>query len=289
MIFLLLSIVCATYLVLCFKYLEKFGIKNLHAIVFNYLTCVITGIIVSQEIPDVSVIVHKPWFPFAVFLGFSFFCIFNIMGYVANNIGVTVTSVASKLSMVIPVTAAILLYHDSFTILKAISVLLALTAVFLTSLTEKSHEKNLEVKGLLMAFLIFLGSGVGDALVNYASVRLMRPEEFHSFNIMIFTFASLCGVIVLIFQGINLKRSIPLKAAAGGILLGIPNYFSLLFLIKALNVPGWKSSVVFPINNMGIVVLTAVCAFILFREKLLKVNLIGIGLALIAILLMIFA
>src|SRR6476620_5335174 len=98
MIFLLLSIVCSTYLVLSFKYFERFGIKNLHAIVFNYLTCVTTGIIMSHQIPDVAVIANKPWFPFAIFLGFSFFCIFNLMGYVANNIGVTVASVASKLS-----------------------------------------------------------------------------------------------------------------------------------------------------------------------------------------------
>ena len=289
MIFLLLSIVCATYLVLCFKYFEKFRIENLHAIVFNYLTCVITGIIMLHERPDVSAIVHKPWFPFAAFLGCSFFCVFNIMGYVANNIGVTVTSVASKLSMVIPVTAAVLLYHDPFTALKGIAVFLALAAVFLASLTEKSREKHMEIKGLILALLIFLGSGIGDALVNYASVKLMRADEFNSFTVVIFTFASLCGIMVLMFQMIYLKRSVPLKAVAGGILLGVPNYFSLLFLIKALRIPGWKSSVIFPINNMGIVVLTAVCAFIFFREKLLKVNLIGIGLALIAILLMIFA
>lgn len=247
------------------------------------------GIIMSHQIPDVAMIVQKPWFPFAVYLGFSFFCIFNLMGYVANNIGVTVTSVASKLSMVIPVTAAILLYHDSFPFLNIIAVLLALAAVFLVSLTEKSHAKHMEVKGLLLAFLIFLGSGIGDSIVNYASVKLMRADEFNSFNVVLFSFASLCGIVVLIFQSNYLKRSVPLKAVAGGILLGIPNYFSLLFLIKALHIPGWKSSVVFPINNMGIVVLTAVCAFILFREKLLKANLIGLGLALVAILLMIFA
>jgi hypothetical protein len=51
MIFLLLSIVCSTYLVLSFRYFERFGLKNLHAIVFTYITCVITGIIMSIEIP----------------------------------------------------------------------------------------------------------------------------------------------------------------------------------------------------------------------------------------------
>ena len=189
------------------------------------------------------------------------------MGYVANNIGVTVTSVAKQIVHGYSGDAAILLYHDSFTFLNVIAVLLALAAVFLASLTEKSHAKHMEMTGLLLAFLIFLGSGTGDSLVNYASVKLMRADEFNSFNLVLFSFASLCGIVVLIFQSIYLKRTVPLKAVAGGILLGIPNYFSLLFIIKALHVPGWKSSVVFPINNMGIVVLTAICAFILFRKN----------------------
>jgi drug/metabolite transporter (DMT)-like permease len=250
---------------------------------------VITGVLVSKEIPDVAAVVHKSWFWFAAFLGCSFFCIFNLMGYVANNIGVTVTSVASKLSMVIPVTVAVFLYHDSITPFKLIAVALALAAVCLSSITEESHEKHLELRGLFFAFIIFLASGMNDSLVNYSSVKLMSASEFNAFNIVIFSFASLCGICTLLFQRIFQQESIPLKAIAGGVLLGVHNYFSLLFLIKALNIPGWHSSVIFPINNMGVVALTAVCAYLLFREKLSKKNLIGIALALIAIAMIIFA
>jgi len=289
MIALPLSIICATYLVLCFKYFEKFGIENLQAITFNYIVCVITGVLVSREVPDVAVVIHKAWFPFAAFLGCCFFCIFNLMGYVANNIGVTVASVASKLSMVIPVTVAVFLYHDLFSPLKIIAVILALIAVYLSSITEESHEKHLEVRGLILAFVIFIGSGLDDSLVNYASVKLMGDDEFNAFNIAIFSFAALCGIVSVAFQGIFSKKTIPLKAIAGGIALGIPNYFSLLFLMEALRIPGWHSSVIFPINNLGIVVLTAVCAFLLFKEQFSRVNLIGIAIAIIAIGLMIFA
>src|SRR6185295_10460368 len=254
MIALPLSIICSTYLVLCFKYFERFGIKNLPAIAFNYITCVITGLLVSRNMPDVAVVIHKLWFPYAAFLGCCFFCIFNLMGYVASNIGVTVTSVASKLSMVIPVTVAVFLYHDSFTLFKLIAVLLALVAVYLTSITEESHEKHLELRGLILAFLIFLGSGMNDSLVNYATVKLMSASEFNMFNIVIFFFASLCGIFTLFVQGIFRRQTIPLKAVVGGVALGVPNYFSLLFLIQALRIPGWNSSVIFPVNNMGVVV-----------------------------------
>jgi drug/metabolite transporter (DMT)-like permease len=287
MIALPLSILSATFLVLSFKYFERFGIRNLHAIVFNYITCVITGLLMSQEFPDISILVHRPWFPFAAFLGCCFFCVFNLMGYVANNVGVTVASVASKLSLVIPVIVAVFLYGDSFTILKGMALLLALIAVFLTSITKATHDKHIEAKGLVLAFIIFLSSGLNDSLVNYASVKLMNNDEFHDFNILIFTFASLSGVLVLLWRVLFRNEMVPFKAVIGGVILGVPNYFSLLFIIKALHIPGWNSSVIFPINNMGIVVLTAVCALILFKEKLLNANVIGIGLALAAILLLI--
>ncbi|MFI5134984.1 MAG: EamA family transporter, partial [Chitinophagales bacterium] len=136
MIALPLSIISATYLVVCFKYFERFEIKNLHAIVFNYITCVITGILFSREIPSLSVI-HKPWFPVAAILGCSFFTIFNLMGYVARNIGLTMTSVASKLSMIIPVTVAIILYHQPLTLIKVIAILLAIVAVIFTSIKKE--------------------------------------------------------------------------------------------------------------------------------------------------------
>src|SRR5437762_1810633 len=133
---LLLSILCATFLVVCLKSFDRFGIETLPAIVFNYIACVVTGMIVSKEIPVPAVVIHKEWFPVAVILGCSFFLIFNLMGFVARNIGVTVTSIASKLSMVIPVTVAIILYHDPFSFVKIISILIALIAVYLSSDTE---------------------------------------------------------------------------------------------------------------------------------------------------------
>jgi len=183
---LLLSILCATFLVVCLKSFDRFKIETLPAIVFNYFTCVIIGMIISNKIPSPAIVIHKPWFPFAVIIGISFFFIFNLMGFVARNIGVTVTSIASKLSMVIPVSAAIIFYHDPFSFVNILSVLLALVAVYLSSITREAHEKHIETKGLLLAFLIFIGSGINDSMVSYASLKLMPPGEFNTFNIVIF-------------------------------------------------------------------------------------------------------
>lgn len=286
MIFLLLSIGCSTYLVVVLKYFKLHHINARQAIVVNYVTCVVTGILVGGDVPDMGVL-HQDWFPLTVFLGCSFFFIFNLMAFVSANISVTVTSVSGKISMVIPVVMAVLLYNQEMTFIKISAMILALLAVYLTAKVPEENKQSLHAKGMLLAFLIFIGSGINDAVINYALYYFLQPEEFAIFNISIFAIAAITGIAAEVCSFLFTKKQVSLKSIAGGILLGIPNYFSMLFLLKALAIPGWESSVIFPINNMGIVVLSAVCGLLLFRERFSKTNVAGILLALVAISLMI--
>ncbi len=288
MIALPLSIILSTYLVVCFKFFDKYKINSLQAIVFNYIACVITGLIVSPQIANPVTIIHENWFLVAVILGCCFFCIFNLMAFVTKTSGITVTSVSSKLSMIIPITVAIALYHEKLTPLKIVSLLLAMVAVYLSSVKRKEGKQEIDMRGILLAFLVFIGSGLDDTLVNFASKKLMQPDDHTNFNISIFSFAALCGVVVLLYDAIFLRKAIQLKSIIAGIILGIPNYFSLLYLIKALSIPNWDSSVIFPINNMGIVVLSAISSYLIFSEKFSRANLAGIAIGIIAIGLMIF-
>ena len=74
-----------------------------------------------------------------------------------------------------------------------------------------------------------------------------------------------------------------MKNVAGGLLLGIPNYGSLYFWIQALKVLkikfNWDSSTLFPINNIGVVCLSALIGFLLFKETFSMRKLIGFVLA----------
>jgi uncharacterized membrane protein len=76
------------------------------------------------------------------------------------------------------------------------------------------------------------------------------------------------------------------KNIIAGIFLGIPNYFSIYFLFKALNFYLNNSAAVFPINNVGIVVASTLFAVLIFSEKLNRKNVIGFVLAIISIILM---
>lgn len=288
MIALLLSMICSTYLVVVLRYFRVYDIDARQAIVVNYITCVITGMAISGDVPTLQVI-DEAWFPLALFLGCSFLLIFNLMAFVSAHISITLTSVAGKISMVIPVTVAVFLYGQEMTIAKSAAMLLALAAVYLVSKTPESNQQPMHAKGLLLAFLIFIGSGINDSVINYALYHLLAPDQFALFNIMIFGFAALTGAVIYTGRFIFFKAPFSARSVAGGIMLGIPNYFSMMFLLEALANPAWESSVIFPLNNMGIVVLTACCGLILFRERFGAIHMAGLLLALVSIALMIGA
>jgi multidrug transporter EmrE-like cation transporter len=68
------------------------------------------------------------------------------------------------------------------------------------------------------------------------------------------------------------------RHVAGGLILGVPNYGSMLFLLMALD-SGLEGSFVFPVINVGIIIFTTIGAVWLFREHLSNLNRIGIALA----------
>jgi uncharacterized membrane protein len=78
------------------------------------------------------------------------------------------------------------------------------------------------------------------------------------------------------------------RSILAGIAIGIPNYFSIWFLVNVLKQYKGNSSAIIPINNMGIVLLSSVLAWLMFKEKLSALNLVGIILALGAIALIAF-
>ena len=93
------------------------------------------------------------------------------------------------------------------------------------------------------------------------------------------------GIGAFVVQGFMGTLRITGKNILGGIALGIPNFFSIYFLVMALRSEGFESSSIFTINNVAIVLVSTVLGIALFREKLILKNWIGIALAIISILL----
>src|SRR5690606_8296622 len=108
MTYLVLSILFSTVLYVIFKLFTRFKINTLHAIIVNYIVALTIGFSVSSIEINPSSIYQSSWFFGALALGFLFIFIFNIMAITAQRNGLSVVSVASKMSLVIPIVFGII-------------------------------------------------------------------------------------------------------------------------------------------------------------------------------------
>jgi uncharacterized membrane protein len=125
-------------------------------------------------------------------------------------------------------------------------------------------------------------------MIKYVEQAFINPGNQDVYLITAFCVAALAGWLILFYLFITKKQRPSGKAMLAGIGIGVPNYFSIWTLLRALKGYSGNSSAIIPINNMGIVLLTAIVAWLIFKEKLSTTNWLGIALSLGAIALIAF-
>ena len=286
MINLVLSILSSTSLFVIFKYFDAFKINTLQAIVVNYFVASIFGLTHANAFGKLTTVSSQPWFFGALILGLSFISIFFIMAKTSQENGVSVASVAGKMSLAIPVVCGVILYNESLSLLKVLGIILALGAVYLTSAKEKK-ENSIVKGGLLFPILLFLGSGIIDTFLKYIETNYVKDVPFFSGSI--FAFAFLLGSLILLTRVLLKKEVLEFKNVIAGVIIGIPNYFSIIYFIKSLQINHLDTSVIFTINNVGIVLACTLVGILLFKEKLSFKNSIGVITAIVGIILVTIA
>lgn len=277
MIYLLLSILASSLIYLCFKNIKKQGAHNFSVILTNYWIAGLTGVIVAWNMaPNTNITL--PLLMFAAILGFTFITIFIVMSNTTQVHGVGTASVASKMSVVIPVCIGLIAYQESLSPGKLIGLVLALISVYLVSYS-KNKSKSAQ---WWLPVLLFIGSGIIDTLLKKGQLLFHGNGLSYWLIPLIFMFAAIYGTAYGLFTK---KLQLQKKEIKLGITLGAINYASILFLILTLAQPTFESSAIFPINNVGVVTLSAIFGFTIYKEQITKSKVIGIALAIIATLL----
>jgi len=281
MIPLILSILSSTLILLIFKISERIKIDVFSIIVINYLAASLLGFFLNnlsfQEI-DWS---EANWLFFAFVIGFFFIIMFFIIGLSTQKAGIGVTSIASKMSVVIPMLFSIVVYSEIISGIKCAGIIIALFAVVFS--VYKKREKSVDYKHIYLPVALFFGIGIIDSLVKYSQAEYIDDALLPMFTAGSFSMAFISGIVLTIFRKVPLKRFLNLKSVIAGTLLGSANFGSMYFLIKALNTNVLDSSVIFAINNIGIIALSIMFGLIFFNEKITRLNWIGIIFSFLAI------
>ncbi|WP_027419429.1 DMT family transporter [Crocinitomix catalasitica] len=279
---LILGILFFVIVLVLFKLFDRNKVDILQAIVTNYLVAGTIGYISSNNQLSIDEIFVLPWLPLASLIGILFILVFNFLAFSTQKNGFAISTIANKMSVILPVIASIYLYNESLTWLKSIGVLLALVGIVFSSLS-KNKELSFEKKYLSIILVIFIGQGISDIIFNYVQHHYIDENTAPFFISTIFLTAFIFGLIYLMTLAIMGKTKLRIKNVAWGIAVGIPNYLTVFYFFKALEENFLESSQIYPILNIGIILISTMIGLIFFKEKLSKLNWIGIIVSMVAI------
>lgn len=293
MFLLAICILFNTYISIVFKLFAKFDIRVLQAIIVNYFVCTLTASVIMGRPSITTEVIEKPWLGAALGIGLTFVVTFNLFAQTVQRFGVVAGSIFQKMSLIAPTIAAIIYYGDSASVIKVLGIILAITSIFVISLSGSSthsEEGKKRMNPILWLFPIFtfLGSCLVDGGLFYVNQTGLASSLDIDFIATLFFFAGCFGILFVIFDYFKNGTTFRLKDIFAGFALGIPNFFSIYFLLKVLS-SGLEGSVVFPINNVGILAMTAILGLIFFEEKFNLQKIIGFVMAITAIILIAIA
>ena len=169
---------------------------------------------------------------------------------------------------------------------------MALAGVFFTIF--KKSKMDFQARHIYLPFILFIGMGFIDSLMKLAQHNYVDGSNVILFSTILFGMSAAIGILTSFGRRVPLKAYTGKKTLVTGIILGLVNLGTVNFLISALSHKMTDgnpidSSVVFGVNNVGVVFLSVLAGVFMFSEKLTRLNIVGILLSVTAIILLAYS
>ncbi len=262
MIFLILAILSSSLVSIMMRIGSAQVKNNIGMLAANYMTCAFVAAMYT---------LGQPLFPrgadFAPTLslgainGLLFLASFIIFQFNVQKNGVVLSSVFMKLGLIVPLVVSIAFFDEGLGVTQAVGLALAIAAIIMINISpEKSNGKI----GINL-ILLLLVSGMAEMMIKI--FEEVGNSGFSS-QFLLYTFASalvLCLGLLLVK-----KQSIGAKELLFGALIGVPNFFSAKFLLRALaDIP---AVIAYPTSSVATILVVSLVGVFSFRERLRKLQ-----------------
>ena len=276
MIYLLFAILSSAGVTLVMR-LSVNSIKNtITMLAAGYLSCTILSILHTAPVHTNSITKDDlPTMMLGILGG-----ILLLAGFIALQVntrinGVVLSGVFAKLGVIIPVLISILFFKEQPKLIQILGFILTLIAIILMN-SGKSDSKTTSITAL---FLLLLSNGLADSMAKFFDAFGNHHLEGFYF-IFTFTVAFLLSCALAVMK----KQHISAPDIYYGLLLGIPNFYSIRFLTKAvMEIPAF---IAFPTYSVSTIILISTIGMIFFKEKLTRNQKYGFILILFALILL---
>ena len=273
MFYLLLTILCSVINSVIIR-LSNHKVKNeLAMFASNYVVCVLLSFYNLDK--SISYIFELDVFILGIVTGFLFIASFFFFKMNIKENGMVLSSTFMKLGIIIPTLMAILIFKEQPRFTQIFGILLAILAIIFINYEKESTSQSNKKWWLILLLII---NGFSDAAANIFEHISTSSNDIYT--LFVFGFALVFTIIAML----NDKQMIYRNDVFYGIVLAFPNYFSVSFMMLALE--RIDAILVYPIYSVGSIIIVTIIGALFFKEQLSKNKLFALSLILIALVLL---
>lgn len=272
MMYLTIAVLCSVAVSVLLKILRQRDIDIRQTIVAGYpVAFLLTWFLLKPDVSGMSDL-GGAW-TIIIALGVLLPAVFIILGRAIEAVGMVATDAAQRLSLIIPIVAAFLLFGEVLTGIRVFGLLLGFLALGALIYRPQRGEISKQAKHTpLWLFGVWAGYGVIDILFKQVA------KQGAAFPLTLFVSFGLAGLLLLIYLLIMRVRWQG-TALAAGILLGALNMGNIYAYIRAHQVLSESPSIVFTGMNVGVIAVATLIGVGVFKESLNRINILGLLLA----------
>lgn len=259
MIDLILAVISSMLVSVIMRVSEKHIRNDISMLASNYLMCMALAIVCTGTWKLFPV--SAEGFAFSVGLGaisgMFYMGSFMLLQWNTKKNGIVLSSMFMKLGVMVPTVMAIVVFREVPRAAQVAGMFVALCAILMINL-EKGTGRA--ASGIGLIFLLIAG-GATDAMSKIYEELGVGTLKNH-FLLYTFIMAFILCVLTCLQKGQGIT-----KADLGfGLLIGVPNYCSALFLLRSLSkVP---AVIAYPTYSVATIVMVTLVGVIVFKEKL---------------------
>lgn len=285
MLYLSLSVLCSVLVSAWLKLARRFALDVPQMVAWNYVVAAGAAWVLLN--PPVAALRHAgtAWWPL-IGLGLLLPTIFVALGLSVRHAGIVRSDAAQRLSLIVSLLAAFLLFGQPFTPMLAIGIAIGLLALVALVWRGSGAPRREGAIAWLLPLAVFAGFGAIDVLLKRVSAAGV-PLGASLLAMFAMSFVVALGLATV--RRLKSVASFSTRNLAAGVLLGLLNFGNILFYLRAHQALPHDPALVFAGMNLGVVALGALVGAFVFGERLSRTNLLGLLLAWVAIGLMTLA
>ena len=272
MIYLTIAVLCSVAVSVLLKVLRQKNIDIRQTIVAGYpVAFLLTWFLLKPDVSGMNAL-GGAW-GIIIALGILLPAVFIILGRAIESVGIVATDAAQRLSLIIPILAAFLLFGEVLAGTRIFGLLLGFLALGALIYRPQQGQISRQAKHTpLWLFGVWAGYGIIDILFKQVA------KQGTAFPLTLFVSFGLAGLLLFMYLLITRVRWQG-DALAGGLLLGALNMGNIYAYVRAHQLLSESPSIVFTGMNVGVIAVATLIGVGVFKESLNRINVLGLLLA----------